>query len=718
MWHESIKATREKHIRMPRFFPFMSLAASLLLPAHAADGNLNFQGVTGLLNIPSAAVVEEGRVELLYSNLLEEDRRIVTDWHYRDGVSLNAAIGLLDGVEVVLRDVGTGFDDASDMSVNLKWQLPWIPDDWFDLALGMQDVGGAASQYKAPYVAATRQFRYLQFTGGLSASDSPYGTLDGAFYGVEVTPYPWLSLLAEHDAADAHYGLRLATPEHWFSAPVQVSFTGLVSSSNRALDSDRFWGVSLSFPLGINQPRPRPHLPADSVQSEPVVIPVLPPVAPDVSPASAQPDVAEVVPKAPGEAVATASPEPEASVVAAEMLLPLRDRLVSHGFENVRVGAREREVVVVFENAIFNANSLDAVGLVAGEVVHRAPDGFQAYTVVMQRNGIGVLGIAGGIASYRAFLARGERLPVDVVVQQSPGARALAGVQWLATGGERTRFVPRVTLGPDSETVVGSEVGMFDYTLALNTELEFPLARGLSFYASHNTAVANSDDFDDGWYADRARETEWREAYLSQTFALSYNVTTMFQAGKTSYAIDEYRFGQNETVLHGEDGRYRLGLVMGRYVDEDTERDWSVMVGSLRYYWAGPDVSFRLDAGEFLNRDSGYKIESRHYFGDTQIALIYRDTGTQMVGMGVSIPLTPRKDMAPVGGFQLKGRPNLNFEMNTVVGEDRNPITFGVAEVPMMRNGIAARYHNFDRLSPAHVYRNAGRLRDAYDKYQ
>jgi hypothetical protein len=571
--------------------------------------------------------------------------------------------------------------------------------------------------YKSEYIVASKQFKYLQLNGGYGHSSNSFGRMDGVFYGAELTPFPWLALLAEHDAADEHYGVRLSTPKHWFSGQQQLSVLGVVSGSNDAMQDNRFYGVSLSFPLGSNQPKARSR-PRDGMgksetataQTEPAAVAV-----PGASPAREEPgsvvgrtDIGSAV-----EAVARA----EEGVVPVVTLFQLRDVLVGHGFENVQVGSRGREVVVVIENGIFNVNSIDALGLVAGELARRAPAEFLEYTVVMQRNGINVFSISGDISSYKTFLDEHGGMPADISAQQAPDADVVAGVEWLTTGGKRSWFVPRVTLSPEVETVVGSEVGMLDHTLALNTQFEFPLAKGLSLYASHNTLASNSDDYENGVYAARAKETEWREAYLSQTFVLPQNLTTMFLAGKTSYVNKYYNFVQNETTLDADDGRFQLGVVMGQYNDDADNERWPLLVGSLRYYWAEPDISFKIAAGNFLGQDVGYKVESRHHFGDTQIFIVYRDTDVKMAGMGFSIPLSPRKDMAPVKGFQLKGRPNWSYGLNTVIGETRNPITFGVAEVPLLRNGIAARYYNFDRLSEAYFYRHPERLRDAYYRY-
>ena len=266
--------------------------------------------------------------------------------------------------------------------------------------------------------------------------------------------------------------------------------------------------------------------------------------------------------------------------------------------------------------------------------------------------------------------------------------------------------------------MVGSEVGMFDYTLAMNYQMEFPLAKGLSLFASYNSPVSSSEDYKTGAFYRRRKTSGWRDSYLSQTFVLSSNLTTMFQVGKTSFVNDTYAFGQNETNLDSDDGSVQLGVVMGRYYGEDNDDVLPVLLGSYRYYWDKPDISFKITAGNFLSQDVGYKVESRHYFGDTHIYLMFRETDSKMAGMGFSVPLTPRKDMSPVEGFQLKGRPSWSYGLNTVIGEKRNPLTFGLATVPMERNNLGARYFNFDRMSPDYFYRHGERLRDAYYHYR
>ena len=58
------------------------------------------------------------------------------------------------------------------------------------------------------------------------------------------------------------------------------------------------------------------------------------------------------------------------------------------GFLNLRVGSRDRTLVVEYENTVFNHNELDALGLVAGLACQAAPEQFDTLRVVIKRRNI------------------------------------------------------------------------------------------------------------------------------------------------------------------------------------------------------------------------------------------------------------------------------------------------------------------------------------------
>ncbi|WMO14768.1 YjbH domain-containing protein [Pseudoalteromonas piscicida] len=120
------------------------------LPAMASehlDSFQSFAGYTGLFNTPTAEVLEKGHVNFGYNNQLD-----LRGKKFVDGHNYAFSAGLFDGLEVggfiaaetmhdnIFREEGRG--QLRDLSFNIKYQLPFVPKEWFNLAIGAKDLGG------------------------------------------------------------------------------------------------------------------------------------------------------------------------------------------------------------------------------------------------------------------------------------------------------------------------------------------------------------------------------------------------------------------------------------------------------------------------------------------------------------------------------------------------------------------------------------------------
>ena len=105
--------------------------------------DLAFPGYSGFLNVPSASVLGHGQAEIGYS-----DQGFVGGeyGHYHN---FHAAVGVFPNLEiggrVIWNDTQANlFTDCCgprDLSANVKLQIPFIPEHWFSLAAGAQDLG-------------------------------------------------------------------------------------------------------------------------------------------------------------------------------------------------------------------------------------------------------------------------------------------------------------------------------------------------------------------------------------------------------------------------------------------------------------------------------------------------------------------------------------------------------------------------------------------------
>ena len=185
---------------------FLGGLVALSAPLMAADKLNSFQslnGYTGLINTPSAQAQAKGTVDIGYNNQLDFSGKL-----YENGHNFIFSAGLFDGFEISGQIASSTMHDYTfaltekqtrDLSFNAKYQLPFIPNDWFSLAVGGKDVGGAANQYATYYAVASKQLGDFNFSAGLAKSDRLTGQMDGVFAGVEWQLYDWFSLQVEHD---------------------------------------------------------------------------------------------------------------------------------------------------------------------------------------------------------------------------------------------------------------------------------------------------------------------------------------------------------------------------------------------------------------------------------------------------------------------------------------------------------------------------------------
>ena len=129
------------------------------------------------------------------------------------------------------------------------------------------------------------------------------------------------------------------------------------------------------------------------------------------------------------------------------------------------------------------------------------------------------------------------------------------------------------------------------------------------------------------------------------------------------------------------------------------------------------DITFHATAGKYFYGDSGYELESRFWFGDSYIAVFYENTDAQIAGVGINIPLTPRKDMKVTPFGQLKGRDNWRLGLSTQVGE-RNVLVFNQAYAPSSQITLDKTMYKRGRLTSSYIYSNLARMKEAYESYK
>jgi Exopolysaccharide biosynthesis protein YbjH len=708
---------------MHRRFSVICYLTGILLTScvdgHAEDFHnaLSLQGFTGLLNIPNAAVTDEGKFYTLFSNQI--DSRFRSRSNRQENYFFS--VGLFSFVEIGGR-LTEAPGGANDLSGNFKVKVPSIPRGYFlpDIAFGMQDASGAKNSkgnavlLHTKYIVASEDIWRFRLSLG-------YGTgperMKGVFGGAEFKVCDWLYLLGENDASETNVGLRLVTPSV-FGYPVNLQATAKSSLDHRPGHME--YGLGLQFPLGFDRHNKSP---VPQVTGEPPGTGGEPPVP---SPQSPVPGPQPLVPSPDSRPPAEAPSGAQARVPS--QLALLRESLVEASFQNVRVGAKKDQLLVVeYENSRFNHNELDGLGVVAGIVVETIPAGYDTLRLVMKKKDIRVVQFSAPLKAFGDFLSDpakleefNEQLRISADVDDEDGIEYVAGYgypSWLRSS---------LVLYPGLKTLVGTEAGAFDYVLSLKLDYFLNTWKGSVLNARWDVPLSWSENFDDGKLFRNGRNGSQLER-LMLFQAVKPAPSLMFNFGGGMVVNDGYGT-LNELMWSPGDGRHRFRFkqaYIANKVKEGPYQSNNVYLGSYRYHFAPLDVDIEGTAGKFLSNDKGGVVELKRFFGDTAFSVYYKNSQTaiqghiQAAGVQVAFPLTPRRDMKPYP-LQVRGTEEWSYSQETRIatGNSFNSLYDPLAINPQPSFSLDRVFYNRDRLNEPYIRKNLLRLRDAYIEYR
>lgn len=699
-----------------------NIGAGLLLavPSLAfAQGNMNMQGVSGLLNVPDASVLEFGTATIAWDNQVDgrfaNPRTLNTT-----GNDINFAAGAFPHFEMVGRNVAPETTSGgSDLSFNIKLQLPWELLPGLNFAIGEMDFGGSVNEYDTKYAVATWQYGALRTTMGVGTYDGRVagtGRLDGVYGGVEYAAADWLSVILEDDAYSLNAGIRLSTPEQWLPGGWQASMLWMYSAEEGVDDRQDWYGFNVKIPLAAEYarvvPKSRPRGPA-SLSAKSVV-------AESYGDDSALIENPLLVPPS------TTPSEAMSRLDAVNAEKALRDRFVKANFEQVRVQKYGREWIIAFENVQYNANDIDAIGVAAGVAAMALPEGDRFY-LQLEKYGVATFGLGGEVAAWKTFLDGNGAIPESEMItapsnklrrRSSDGGLFAAS---LKNSIDYLGFRPDVRIRPILSSTVGTEYGVFDYSLAARADVVLPLWPGAALNVSRDWNVNDTKDFTrDGIYGGvfyNQRVTEGvKDRIFSQTFRHGQGFSSMISYGRFYGAVDG---GSIETRWEPGDGRHRFKILATDFEEKHRpEKTHNARLWSYRYFAQSINTEVSITGGDFYNEDDGYRLEFAQHVGDVRLHLLYKTSeDNSFATLGITIPLTPRKGMTRVAGVHVEGQANWAYGITTILGEQGNRLVFGPNIVPTVYNDLRNTYFNGDRLNGAYVRANQERLVDAWQRY-
>ncbi|MEZ9552485.1 YjbH domain-containing protein [Vibrio breoganii] len=677
-------ASRTLALSLVTGFSYPALAQVDILPSQ--------QGFSGLIFTPNAQTIEAGRGSALFSQGVPYRGSIaeLDNWYVNAGVFPHLEVG----GRIVTTDYNSNcFTEGCgirDLSATAKFQLPYLEDlTGFNLAFGAQDIGGAASNFDAYFVVADTEIESfnLRLSGGYGQSDLSLGVLDGPFAGAEWQPFDFVQLAGEYDAQEFNAAVRLMTPRDMLPYGAQLAAQYQLYSGHENQDQT-LWGVSASVPFfGDTFTRNKYS---------------------DVKPDS-QTQI-----------------ETQLAKGDASSLTQLVGKLEQEGFVNIRVGANLDTLVIALESKRYQHNTMDGAGVALGIISANSGEGLfadlprgsskaQKVELVLLQNKVPMLSINTELNCYRDFLKNGAECEQMQFSNQDLAAK-LDQTQWRYETVNDGFGYSELIFSPVMNYAVATEYGFFDYSIGLGTNLYTPLWKGAAVDVRHILPIANSDDYDDGYYEYDALENEVDRALVHQAFRLPANTMTLFSAGLIK---SDYYGGQNETQWYSTSGMHNLGFEAGYFTAKDSidTEDRTPLLAHYRLSVAQWNWQMQVQGGEFWGGDQGVKATSSHWLGDTRLDASYLNSESeQFVTLNVSIPLTFWRGMKP-DYLTVRGVSEWNFSVQTRVGESHNQLNTGLGKTANNYHNLDRQYFNRARLNPNYFENNPIRLRNAYLRY-
>lgn len=673
----------------PVFVTGLALAGN---QAFATD--LAFPGYSGYLNVPSATVLKHGQAAVQYSDQALETGTTTSGDAYGYYNNISGLFGIFPNVEVGGRltwdrtQANCFREDCGirDLSANIKVQAPFIPEEWFTLAAGVQDIGGETDDFEAVYVVAGRRFGPVEISAGYGDPKMPDRYLDGPFGGVSYRPLPWLNVMAEYDSQDVRLGLGASTPEGLLPLGMQINGKVLAYDEGDTENSRNFFALGVSIPFG-NEAR-KQHLPLpDNGTSATAEIDAQATASSQAEPRSALSATA---------ATDTAQTQP-ANTKADERETPeiariLGQQLVAVGYDRVSVASRDDVLHIQWENNIYTRDERDAIADVARKADALGGQHRTVKLTLLNQN-IPVVERTISLGNQKqgapAQVLAADYAPDTLFQKDEP--------EWDFQGTYGPTWKPRITLSPTISSGIATEYGVWDASVGLSAETSVSLWTGALASATYNAEVYATEDFEKGgvFYEDRQR-TDLTEAEIQQTFKLHPQLYTSIHAGR--YATD-WNGLLNETLLLGPNGRHSLAYVGGAFENADFDNvERNQMLARYSYYNPTLDTQVDVYGGQFFEEDTGVRIDSRFWFGDYALRLSYKNTDAEFISLGWVIPLTPEKTRQ-FRYAQIRGDADWNYNVQTRINEDRNLTSFGGARVIESANPIRSAYLNRGRLT-------------------
>ncbi|MEE9445317.1 MAG: YjbH domain-containing protein [Cocleimonas sp.] len=665
---------------------FISVSSLFFITPLIAD-DLAFPGFTGVLRTPTAEIAPKGGFNYQFNNY--SDLGTIEDKTYNHvfvvGIGSNFELGgrLTDWYQDDRLEVSSGYSRSGsdgqlagkrDLSGNFKFKFPLLHPALPELAVGMTDFAGLAVNFKTAYGVATKQLGKFQFSVGYAKSAAPRNkthkrVLVGSFLNTKVDLTSDLSLMADYVSKDISAGFRYKVNAF---DKLSLSVQALVHRENNKWD--KTLGLSLSVPLSFGKNKLIKNSKIFTLKSE--------------------------------------------SRNTHKFLVKMREL----GFSNVKLGKKDQTDVVVFENHLFNHSYIDPFAVVFANA-YRYLGGSAKLTAVMLKQQVPIFAVKINMNDYESFI-RNKHAGHSKLKSTSKAwfvkSNDLNGVNWYASSIIKNKSPINIEFRPELNTTVGTEFGIFDYSLGVTTKLDIPITKGVNIVATTTLPLSNSNNYDDGKiFGLRRLGSKVNQLAIQKFMKPTAELSLISGVGYGSIDNDGFMVGEGVVLWQPGEGNNQVAArVTHMKASNNNVEDETMALVSYKRNWDDEyNTSAAITYGQHYNKDKGVAAAVSRYFGDTELAVYVKGVGVDDLsgGLAISLPLTPRRDNK-FGNMVVKGTPSFNYGLETTIKDPLDPthntLRYDMLLAPGLENNLSGFYDRL-RMTPAHFLNNLYHLKEA-----
>lgn len=663
-----------------------------IAPAISVSQVVSPNGFSGSGVVPLATVISSSTATLSFDPTLPGADNT-------KGYNTQIGLGLYDGLELIGRlatnDQRCNMFKAGacpantirDFSASLKWSLPldWLKQNNAHLALGVTDVGGAASYFKSYYAVASKEIGPFELSMGQGKAMANYALLNGTFGGLTYRPVKWLDL-----------NVQKVGPNSWAVASVKseipyTQLSGYITLNQRLTDApvtEKQWvGVGVSMSL-------------DGTARRKI---------------ASQQNTSGQAPG--GKSIANLRPE------------DLYGLLQMNGFYKPHISENQKQLKLEIENTAYAWNTVDAVGVALGVLAatHGNVNG-QTFELKVNSRGISQVVVTGDVPCLKRWLEKGEvcgSLSIRSGLQRAGNNEGFSeNNKSHLLDLENWSLRPELIISPTVISSIGTEYGSFDMDGGININAVLPLWTGATLETNQIKPLGvGTRGFEQGsvFYASRLKPSKSRTLFHQLVNMPSINTQARLSVGTAYTTWDGH---QVETSTQSDNGRHRLGLTAGSFKNvtliNNNQKNYELATYRYSHDDRMTTVS-ELTAGKYWGGDKGWSIGQRFWHGDTALNIYLRRTRmtesaplVSFAGLQFSIPITPRVNKG-MQHLALRGTNQWTYTLESRVFERENLLTGGYGEVPRIGDSLTQTF-NRDRNSTRYLESSLIRAKSAFNE--